>query len=127
MVLNYNSGQSSLFLTGGGSLGWNGAVSLTFTTGLVYGLDDTNDGFSGVFKGANLFVPTPIPFVGAGGSRTSGGGVTVTSIGLGAALLGRINFGGSVTNTTRPLNIGRFVGFTEADYLGYLLRRPCSY
>lgn len=125
MVVNYNSGQTSLFATGGGGLGWNGGGSLTATTGLVFGMNGTNDGFSGPFKGANFYAPTPVPAVGAGISVTHGGGVTVVSLGVSGALAGRYGGGGSATNTTRPLNIGKFTGFTPLDYVGYLLRLPC--
>ena len=126
MVVNYNSGQTSFFATGGGGLGWNGGGSLTVTTGLVFGLDGTNNGFSGQFKGANFYAPTPIPGVGAGGSITHGGGVTVVSAGVSGALAGRYGGGGSWTNTTNPLNEGKFTGFAPLDYLGYLLRQPCN-
>ena len=126
MVVNYNSGQTSLFATGGGAVGWNGGVSFTGTTGLIFGMDGTNNGFSGQFKGGNLYVPTPVPLVGAGGSITHGGGVTVVSAGAGAALVGRYSGGGTWTNTTQPLNIGRFTGFDPVDYLGYLSRLPCD-
>jgi len=126
MVVNYNSGQTSLFATGGGGLGWNGGASLTATTGLVYGLDGTNNGFKGVFKGGNLYVPTPYPGVSAGGSITNGAGVTVVSAGAGGALAGKYGFGGSWTNTTSPLNVGKFTGYSPIDYAGYLLRRPCN-
>lgn len=126
MVLNYNSGQTSLFATGGMSFGWNGGASVTATSGLVYGLDGTNNGFSGPFKGASFYAPTPIPFVGAGGSVVHSGGVTVVSAGASAALVGRYGFGVSVTNTTNPLNIGRFTGFSLGDFIGYLARRPCN-
>jgi hypothetical protein len=125
-VKNYNSGQTSLFATGGGMLGWNGGASLTATSGLVYGLDGTNNGYSGQFKGGNLYLPTPIPFVGAGGSITHGNGVTVVSGGVGAALVGRATGGATWTNTTKPLNVGRFAGFTALDFVGYLLRQPCN-
>ena len=125
-VFNYNSGQSSVFATGGMSFGWNGGLSVTASTGLVYGLDGTNNGFSGPFKGGSLYVPTPIPDVGAGGSIIRGGGVTVVSAGASAALVGRYGFGVSKTNTTNPLNVGKFSGFTTADYFGYILRRPCN-
>jgi RHS repeat-associated protein len=125
-VVNYNSGQTSVFATGGGALGWNGGGNLTTTTGLVYGLDGTNNGFSGPFKGGNFYAPTPIPGVGAGGSITHAGGVTVASVGVSGALAGKYGFGGSWTNTTNPANVGGFTGFTTLDYLGYLLRRPCS-
>jgi hypothetical protein len=66
MAVNYNTGQTSLFATGGGGLGWHGGGSLTVTTGLVFGSDGTNNGFSGQFKGGNLYAPTPI----SGGSIT---------------------------------------------------------
>lgn len=45
-------------------------------TGFVFGLDGTNNEFSGIFKGGSFYAPTPIPFIGAGGSITHGGGVT---------------------------------------------------
>jgi len=115
-VFNYNSGQSSVFATGGMSFGWNGGLSLTASTGLVYGLDGTNNGFSGPFKGGSFYAPTPIPDVGAGGSVIRGGGVTVVSAGASAALVGRYGFGVSKTNTTNPLNVGQFSGFTPVDY-----------
>jgi RHS repeat-associated protein len=54
--VNYNSGQTSVFATGGGGLGWNGGGSLAATTGLIYGLDGTNNGFSHSFTGGNLYV-----------------------------------------------------------------------
>lgn len=126
MVVNYNSGQTSLFATGGGAAGWNGGASLTISTGLVYGLDGTNGGFSGQFKGGSFYAPTPVPGVGGGGSVTHGGGVTVTSAGLSAALAGKYGGGGSWTNTTKPLNTGNFSGFNTEDFIGYLLRRPCN-
>lgn len=125
-VHNYNSGQTSLFATGGGGLGWNGGVSATATTGLVYGLDKTNNGFSGPFKGGQFYVSTPVPFVSAGGSVVHGGGVTVASGGVGASPVGRVSFGGTSTKTTKPLNVGKFTGFRFVDYLGYLARRPCN-
>ncbi len=126
MVLNYNSGQTSLFATGGMSLGWNGGASATASTGLVYGLDGTNNGFAGPFKGGSFYFPTPIPGVGAGGSVTHSGSVTVYSVGASAALAGRYAGGASVTTTSRPLNIGKFAGFSLNDFLTYLLRRPCN-
>jgi hypothetical protein len=124
-VVNYNSGQTSLFATGGGGLGWNGGGSLTATTGLVYGLGNTNNGFSDQFKGFNLYVPVA-PNVSAGGSRTSGNGVTVYSAGISGSLAGRVSLGGTWTNTTKPFDVGKFTGYTPIDYLGYLLRRPCN-
>jgi RHS repeat-associated protein len=124
-VVNYNSGQTSLFATGGGGLGWNGGGSLTATTGLVYGLGNTNNGFSDQFKGFNLYVPVA-PNVSAGGSRTSGNGVTVYSAGISGSLAGRVSLGGTWTNTTKPFDVGKFTGYSPIDYLGYLLRRPCN-
>jgi RHS repeat-associated protein len=126
IVVNYTSGQTSVSATGGGGFGWNGGGSLTATTGLVFGLDGTNNGFKGQFKGANFYAPTPIPAVSAGGSITHGGGVTVVSVGVSGALAGKIGGGFSWTNTTNPLNVGKFTGFAPLDYVGYLLRRPCS-
>jgi hypothetical protein len=104
----------------------NGGASVTASSGLVYGLDGTNNGFSGPFKGGSFYAPTPIPFVGAGGSVVRSGGVTVVSAGASAALVGRYGFGLSVTNTTKPLNIGNVSGFSLGDFIGYLARRPCN-
>jgi hypothetical protein len=126
MVVNYNSGQTSLFATGGMSFGWNGGLSLTATTGLIYGLDETNNGFSGPFKGGSFWAPTPIPGISGGGSIIRGGGVTVISGGASAALVGKYGGGFSKTNTTNPLNVGGFTGYELVDYLGYFLRRPCN-
>jgi hypothetical protein len=55
-----------------------------------------------------------------------GSGVTVASAGVSGALAGKIGGGFSWTDTTKPLNAGKFAGFTSLDYLGYLLRRLCN-
>jgi len=41
-------------------------------------------------------------------------------------LAGRYGFGASLTNTTNPLNVGKFTEYVPVDYAVYLLRRPCS-
>lgn len=126
VVVNYNSGQTSLFATGALSAGWNGGLSGTVSTGLVYGLGNTNDGFSGNFKGGNFSVTTPAGLT-AGGSIVRGGGVTVISGGVGAALVGRFGGGGAVSATSKPLNVGKFTAYAPVDYVGYFLRRPCNF
>jgi hypothetical protein len=125
-VHNYNSGQTSVFATGGFQAGWNGGGSVTETQGLIWGLDKTNNGYKGPFKGGALYAPTPVPSVGAGGGYAKGGGVTVAYGGLSAGLVGRYGGGRTWTKTTSPLNIGKFADFGLGDYLGYLLRRPCN-
>ena len=126
-VVNYNTGQTSLFLTGTMSpCCWNGVSSLTVSTGLIFGLDGTNKGFSGPFKGGNLYVPTPVPGVSGGGSVMSDGKVTVASLGVSGSAVGRFSFGGVGSWTTKPLNVGKFTRYGVLDYLGYLLRRPCN-
>jgi hypothetical protein len=60
------------------------------------------------------------------GSITHGSGVTVVSGGVGGALVGRYGGGASWTNTSKPVDSGKFTGFAALDYLGYLLRRPCN-
>ena len=94
--------------------------------GFVYGLDGTNQGLSGPFNGGIFFAPTPIPGVRGGGSIISGGGTTVISIGLSAALAGK--YGGRLgkTDTTNPFNIGSFTGYSPVGFFGYVLRRPCN-
>jgi hypothetical protein len=55
-----------------------------------------------------------------------GGDVTIYSGNVGASLAGRFSVGFSATDTTDPLDVGKFTGFTLMDYVGYLARRPCN-
>jgi len=127
-VVNYNSGLTSLFGTTGGSAGANFGGSVTVGAGFVWGLDATNNGFSGPFKGVSASGTIPdIPFSTVGGSITSGGGVTVASVNAGvSAGAFRYSGGVTVTGTSAPLNAGYFTGYNSLDYLGYLARRPCN-
>jgi hypothetical protein len=34
--------------------------------------------------------------------------------------------GASSSMTTNPLNVGKFTGYVPADFVGYILRRPCN-
>jgi hypothetical protein len=86
----------------------------------------SSPGHPAQFKGGNFYAPTPVPGVGAGGSITHGGTATVVSAGLSGALAGKYGGGFSWTNTTRPLNVGKFTGFAPVDFVGYFLRLPCS-
>jgi hypothetical protein len=57
---------------------------------------------------------------------TSGGGVTVVSVGASAGLVGRYAGDPTSTITTRSASAGKFTGFSLLDFVGYLLRRPCN-
>jgi RHS repeat-associated protein len=128
VVKNYNTGEVSGFATGGGQAGWNGGVSVTLSTGMVWGLGNSNANYSGGFKGGNVSVSIPdVPGVSVGGSVMHGnGGVTVASVTAGASLLGRFGFGGSYTNTSAPLALGSFTAFGIGDYAGYGARQLCK-
>jgi hypothetical protein len=55
-----------------------------------------------------------------------GGGVTVFFLGLSGGVVGQFSFGVTQTYSTTPHNLGQFVGFTDKDFLAFLLRRPCN-
>jgi hypothetical protein len=55
-----------------------------------------------------------------------GGKVTTVSASVGAALLGRFTFGATKTFTSKPLNLGRFVGFLPEDFAGYAAKQACN-
>lgn len=127
--MNYNTGEVSGFATGGFQGGWNGALALTGSTGLIFDSQEefSNADYSGKFTGGYVSVPTPIPGLGAGGYAThSSNGVTVVGGSVGGALLGRYAFGATRTNTSRPLDLGKYWAFGPDDWKFYLLRKLCK-
>jgi hypothetical protein len=126
MVVNYDTGDSSLFGTGGMQFGWNGGASATFSTGAIWGsLGPGNVNYAGPFVGLNGSVGLlpPLPPVSVGGSAVTSSSVTVVQASVGAALLGRYAFGLTRTVTSKPLPLARFSGFRLEDLHAYLLRR----
>ena len=53
-------------------------------------------------------------------------GKTATVVSAGAAIAGRFTGGVTKTDTTKPMNVVKFTGFTSLDFVGYLMRRPCE-
>jgi len=133
LVINYNSGQTSAFAFGGLQLGWNGGVSGSTYTGFVYGLNSSNPNYSGGFTGINGGAGLGGFAASSSGGITHGvsgliptGGIKAVSVALGAGLLGGFSGGVSASNYTKPLQLGKFVAFTPADYLVYALRQLCN-
>jgi hypothetical protein len=76
VVVNYDSGQVSAFGFGGVQVGWNGGVSGSVYSGLVWGLNNSNSNYSGGFTGVN-------GGAGLGGfAASSSGGLTGGASGL---------------------------------------------
>lgn len=69
LVLNYNTGEVSAFAYGGFATGVNGGATASLYNGLVWGLGDSNAGYSRGFVG----------FVGFGGGTAVGGFGAVSS------------------------------------------------
>jgi RHS repeat-associated protein len=137
VVVNYNSGQVSVFASGGVSVGWQGGAQGSAFTGYVYGLKNDNSNYSGGFT-------TISGGAGLGGfiSHSSGGPNAPTPSGnvwaFGPSIGGSIitGFTGSVsaTNYTQLLNlppqafpsVPTISPTGPGDALMYLLRRPCQ-
>ena len=136
-MVNYNSGQVSVFASGGVSVGWQGGAQGSAFTGYVYGLKNDNSNYSGGFT-------TISGGAGPGGfiSHSSGGPNAPTPSGnvwaFGPSIGGSIitSFTGSVsaTNYTQLLNLPpqalplvlTISPTGPGDALMYLLRRPCQ-
>ena len=133
LVLNYNSGQTSAFSFGGLQLGWNGGVSGSIYTGFVYGLNTLNANYSGGFTSVNGGAGLGAFAASSSGGLTHGasglsptGEVKAVGVGVGAGLLGGFSGGVSATNYTKPLQAGKFAGFTPQDLLLYAARQLCN-
>jgi hypothetical protein len=116
LVQNYRSGQISGFAFGGAQVGWNGGAGANGYTGFVWGLNDSNSNYSGGFSGVNGQNAVGLNV------QSSSGGLTgsarelipnpreVTSVALtaGGSLIPTPTGGASVTNYTRPLQLGKW-------------------
>jgi hypothetical protein len=81
-LINYNTGESSAFATGGGHAGSNGGLNVNIQAGLVFGLGSDNRNFSGPFAGFDAS-DGPLGF----SAQTSGTGTRVVTASIGLSLL----------------------------------------
>jgi RHS repeat-associated protein len=144
-VINYNTGERSLFYAGGTQVGFNGGPSAYGSAGLIMGSLNTNSQYSGPFTSVSgTGVPTGVPFTSAGGSIASstatGGGKFQFKQGGPTAVAASINvspvplpFGSnlSFTNYSNPIPAGSFLNQPDGpalalDLIGILARRPCQ-
>jgi hypothetical protein len=121
IVVNYDSGQVSAFGFGGTQGGWNGGLSGSLYGGHIYGLDSDNSNYSGGFSGFNAGVGPAGGGPGLGVfAAASSGGLTgsakdvgslrlpvVVGASVGTSIAGRASFGGTVTNYSPPLQVGK--------------------
>jgi len=123
-VLNYNTGQTSAFLTGGVHAGWNGVASASLSGGFIYGaLGSDNRGFSDRFTTVQASTGE-----GLGGFASFGNGVQVYGASLGVALMPTPTGGIARTYTTQPLGTGPGLGpFTNLlDASLFVARQLCN-
>lgn len=125
IVLNYNTGEASVFRHAGVQGGWNGFFSASVTTSLIWGLGDSNRSYQGRFYGASV----SRGYVGASLQRSPGGAVVSAGPTLGVnALAAETTLGGAGTEYSSPIRIGNFFrgrfGTSFDDY-AYLARQFC--
>jgi RHS repeat-associated protein len=140
LVTNYNTGVSSLFVSGGVQAGWNGGAQASAFAGFIYGnLGPNNGRYSGGFTTLGASVG-PEFSVGAYVSASSGGlnggpsgvvpsqgGIRVIGASVGASLLGPVTVTGSLTNYTNPLASSPFGALSNPLDLGlFLARQVCQ-
>lgn len=110
VVINYNSGQVSIFGSGGLAAGWQGGAQTSAVTGYIWGhLKDDNSGYSGGFStvyGSALLgayhSESSGGITGTFGDMVPNGNVKVTGISVGASLVPFPTGGVTVTNYTNP-------------------------
>jgi RHS repeat-associated protein len=122
VVLNYNTGRTSLFATGGMQVGWNGGAQVQVSAGLIYGaLGPNSAGYSGEFSTASGSSGE-----GIGGYASFAQGVQVYGAGVGATLLPTPTAGVAVTETSQPLNVGGGLS-NPFDLALFLARQACNW
>jgi hypothetical protein len=117
LVQNYRSGQVSGFAFGGAQvIGWNGGASANVSTGFVWGLNDSNSNYSGGFSGVNGSGRVGFNAQASSGGLTGSGrelipdprGVKSLSLTVGDSLLQTPTGGVTVTNYSKPLQMGKW-------------------
>jgi hypothetical protein len=135
--MNYNSGQTSAFGFGGYQVGWNGDISGSFYTGAVWGLNDMNTNYSNGFTAFNLGDGLGGFIASTSGGPTGGlnnlgvhpfapGSVTAAGVSAGGSIFGGFTGGITATNYSKPLQLGKLVGFEIPDYLMLAARQLCK-
>jgi len=100
VVTNYNTGQTDLFFTGGGQLGWNGGASGYVSGGYIF----SSSSFSNSMYSGKFTTISGSAGAGPGGAlSSSSNGVSVVSGSMGASLLGGTG-GVSQTWTSQPVS-----------------------
>jgi hypothetical protein len=124
LVLNYNTGQVSVVVSGGVQVGWNGGAQASAFTGFIYGaLGGDNSGYSGGFTTGQASAFGVGIFRGySSGGLTGGasgllpnGQVTATGVSLGANLMQTPTLGVSATDYSSTLSLGSAWAFTPLD------------
>jgi RHS repeat-associated protein len=134
VLMNYNSGQVSVFGFGGLQIGWNGVISGSVYTGFVWGLNNSNSNYSGGFTGVNAGAGLGGFAASSSGGLTGGPGqlipnprdVTAAGVSFGAGLVGAVSGGVTATNYSKPAQLGKFWAFTQMDWLLYAARQVCK-
>jgi hypothetical protein len=134
-VVNYDSGQISLFAFGGGQVGWNGIFSASAYSGFAYGLNRSNTNYSKGFTGFNASGQTLGGFAAFSNDGLAGGlrglmpnrKVRVGGLSLGRSATG-FTIGMTGTYYSPPLQVGKHWAFTLSplDGLLYSMRQVCN-
>jgi hypothetical protein len=110
--------------------GWNGGASGSVFTGFVYGLDASNANYAGGFTGFNVGAGLGVFGASSNNGFTNGargfapnGAVKAFGISLGGGLLSGASGGFTVTNYSKPQQLGKFIGFNPIDLLIYAARQ----
>lgn len=123
IVVNYRTGQMSLFNAGGAQLGWNGGFSAGLSTGPIYGpLRPGNGNYAGWFTGVT---GSGRVLGGATLGVSKGGGPWVPTVG-GSVGLSAAGGGVNATYYERPLDVGSvFSGGTSFDQALTVISQVC--
>jgi len=128
-VLNYTTGETTLFASGGIQAGvWNGGAQGNAIGGLIYGnLKGDNSNYRGPFTTLSESLNGVGGFIAASGGGLGNpvpdGGMEVVGGSFGVSLVGSWSATTSVTYYTPPLSAGSFTGFDPQVDLGFLVAR----
>lgn len=137
LVTNYDTGEQSLFASGGPQFGFAGGASGGVMFGFIQGLAGSNANYQGPFSNASGSVG-PFGLTLSATSQGLNGPLklslpTAATVSIGKSLLFPFSVTGSATNYSKPLGVGNlltnptpFAPKTLLDLLFYLARRPCS-
>lgn len=139
-VVNYNTGETSGFFSGGFNFGWNGGAQASANNGFIFNLGDSNANYSGPFTNISGSYGQPIGFgvytgISSGGmdhpATINYGQPNVVGVSAGVSVVGSISGGAGVTYYTKPTPLGNMFSFshsattTPLDYFMYAARQVC--